>query len=104
MLADEGYQVETLDNFSDALEKLAGERYDLILADIKMQGMGGIELYKNLQKTAQSLAKKIVFITGDVIGEDTWKFLREAKVPYLTKPFVEKQLLNEIDRKIRQAT
>jgi hypothetical protein len=43
------------------------------------------------------MAKKVVFITGDVIGEDAWKFLRETKAPYLWKPFNEEQLRKEID-------
>jgi hypothetical protein len=38
------------------------------------------------------LAKRIVFITGDAMGKETWHFLRQTKAPYLTKPFDEEQL------------
>ena len=98
ILAEEGYAVETIDNASAALEKLGMNGYSLILLDIKMRGMSGIELYEHLQKTAQSLAKKVVFITGDIMGGDTWKFLRKTKAPYLMKPFNYEQLIKEINR------
>ncbi len=100
ILTEAGYNVETVDNGIDAVEKLKSNRYGLILLDIKMRGMSGIELYKHLQKKSRSLAKTVVFITGDVIGEVTLKFLRKTKVPYITKPFTEELLLKEVNSRI----
>jgi CheY-like chemotaxis protein len=102
ILGDQGYEVETADNATDALEKLENKRYSLILLDIKMHGMSGIELYKHLQKKAKSLSKRVVFITGDIMGKDTWQFLRRTKAPYLTKPFDEEKLEKEINRILTQ--
>jgi len=92
ILADRGHEVETVDNATDALKKLESERYSLILLDIKMPGMNGIEFYQHIRDKAKSLARRIVFITGDAMGKETWHFLRQTKAPYLTKPFDEKKL------------
>lgn len=57
-----------------------------------MPGMSGIELYKRFQKIASSLARRVVFVTGDIMGARTTAFLSKAKSPYITKPFDAKQL------------
>jgi len=102
LLTNEGYQVETIDNADDALEKIKGESYSLIMLDIKMPGISGIELYERLQKLDRSLARRLVFITGDVMAADTRDFLSRTKAHYIAKPFDSEQLKKEIARKLRQ--
>jgi len=98
LLAAEGHQVETAGNSSDALEMIKSRRYSLILSDIKLPDMSGIELYQHIKKITPSLTKRVVFITGDVTGSDTRKFLTENKAHYVTKPFDIKQLKEELNR------
>jgi PAS domain S-box-containing protein len=98
VLSEEGHEVEALDNAEDALERIKSKRYRLILLDIKMPGISGIELYKQFQEIAPSLMKRVVFITGDVMGKRTTDFLAKTKVPYIMKPFDAKQLKTEIKR------
>jgi CheY-like chemotaxis protein len=98
VLGEQGHTVETVDNAADALKKVKSKRYRLILLDIKMPGMSGIELYKRFQKIAPSLTKRIVFITGDVMGKRTLDFLDKTKTPYIMKPFEARQLKTEINR------
>ena len=98
LLAAEGHQVETVDNSRDALEMIKNRRYSLILSDIKLPDMSGIELYQHIQKIAPSLTKRVIFITGDVNGTNTSKFLTENKAHYITKPFNIKQLKEELNR------
>ncbi|OGN91410.1 MAG: hypothetical protein A2Z75_05180 [Chloroflexi bacterium RBG_13_50_10] len=98
VLTDEGHTVETADNAAAALKLVKNKRYRLILLDIKMPGMSGVELYKQFQKIAPSLTKRVVFITGDIMGKRTLVFLDKTKVPYLMKPFDAKQLKTEIRR------
>ena len=97
VLTEEGHRVETVDNAADALDRLKSERYDLILLDIKLPEVSGIELYKRTQKIAKSLARRVVFITGDVIGADTKNFLARTKALYITKPFDTEQLKKDIN-------
>lgn len=98
LLHGEGYEVETLDNAHDALDRLKSKTYDLILLDIKLRGMSGIELYQRTQKIAESIAKSIVFITGDVEGALTRDFLSKTKAQHLAKPFGPEKLKKDIKR------
>jgi PAS domain S-box-containing protein len=98
VLAGEGYEVETANNAADALKKIESKRYSLILVDIKMPGMDGVELYKRIQKIARSLARRVAFMTSDIMGADTEKFLSETKVAHIEKPFDAEQLSREVKR------
>jgi PAS domain S-box-containing protein len=98
ILTKEGHNVDCVDNSIDALEKIRSERYNLILLDIMMPGMSGITLYENIKNIAMSLAQRIIFITGDVMGNETQKFLARTKAKYFTKPFETDKLRKEINR------
>jgi PAS domain S-box-containing protein len=97
-LTEEGHQVETVDNAEDALKMVKNKNYRIILLDVKMPGMSGIELYKRFQKMDPALARRVVFVTGDVMGARTLAFLAKAKSPYITKPFDGKQLNIVVNR------
>jgi two-component system NtrC family sensor kinase len=96
VLTGEGHKVEAADNAADALKKIEGKTYNLVLVDIKIPGMNGVELYKRIQKIDKSLARRIIFITGDIMSADTEKFLSEAKVAHIDKPFDAEQLKREV--------
>lgn len=96
LLTGEGYTVETAENAAEALETIKHKRFNLILLDVKMPVMSGTDLYIQLQDIAKSLAKRVLFITGDVMGEDTYKFFTETKTPYITKPFNDTTLIEKI--------
>ena len=102
VLTGEGYEVETVDSADGALAKIKSEQYNLILLDIKLPGMSGIELYKRIQGMAGSLASMVIFITGDVIGAGTRDFLSRTRAPYITKPLDIEQLKREINGKLCQ--
>ena len=98
VLTQEGHNVETIDNASAALERLKCERYSLILLDIRMKGMDGIELYRHMGKIAPSLQRRVLFTTGDTMTSDTQSFLDKTKVRYISKPFDIEQLKNKINQ------
>ncbi len=87
MALGEGHSVETATDGREALTKLADRTYDLILCDIKMPTVNGQQLYQELKKFNGALAKKIVFITGDVINPETRAFLQQTGSHFLEKPF-----------------
>ena len=97
LLTNEGHEVDTVGNATEAFEMVKNKRYSLILLDIKMPGASGIELYGRMQKIAQSFAERVIFITGDIMGTDTEAFLSRTKAPYLTKPFDVNQLKKKIE-------
>jgi signal transduction histidine kinase/ActR/RegA family two-component response regulator len=98
VLGEQGHTVETADNAATALKMVKSKRYRLILLDIKMPGMSGVELYKQFQKIAPSITKRVVFITGDVMGKRTITFLDKTKAYYMMKPFDARELKIQINR------
>jgi len=95
--------VETASSGEEALGMIKNERYGLILSDIKLPGLSGVELYDEIEKTAPSLQKRVIFITGDVISADTRRFLERAKAPHVTKPFDIAKLKEGVKRVIAGA-
>jgi two-component system NtrC family sensor kinase len=82
-----GYEVETLSDGHAALEKLERSRYDLTILDFKMPGMGGQEVYKHLLRSNPDAARRVLFMTGDVLGDKTEKYLKEHGTLCVSKPF-----------------
>jgi CheY-like chemotaxis protein len=106
LLTLEGHNVEFVHSGNAALEKLKVERFSLILLDIRMKGMNGIELYEQLGKIALSLQRRVVFITGDTLAPDTRSFLEKTKAHFICKPFDVGQLrktVNQVLIKQREA-
>jgi hypothetical protein len=50
----------------------------------------------------QSLTKRVVFITGDVMGTGTQRFFPETKAPYISKPFNMEQLKKDVNHMLSQ--
>ena len=71
-----------------ALEQISqGQNFDLILCDLMMPGMSGMDLHDKLSSSAPELAKKIVFMTGGAFSFQARKFLDQVETPHITKPF-----------------
>jgi len=102
LLTEWGHSVETINNADTALEKLNTERYSLVLLDIKLPGMSGIELYHHIEEIAPALARRVMFITGDVMESATRGFLEKTGAPYITKPLDIEVLKKMINRALNQ--
>ena len=102
LLTDMGHSVETINNADTALERLKTERYSLILLDIKLPGMSGIELYRHIEEIAPSLARRVMFITGDIMEGTTRDFLEKAGVPHITKPIDIEELKKMMNNALNQ--
>jgi two-component system NtrC family sensor kinase len=102
LLSEWGHSVETINNANTALEKLNAERYSLVLLDIKLPGMSGIELYQHIEEIAPALARRVMFITGDIMEGTTRAFLDKTGAPYITKPLDIEVLKKTINRTLNQ--
>jgi two-component system NtrC family sensor kinase len=87
LLRREGYLVETALDGQRAIEAIDRRHFDVIVSDWKMPGLNGIRLYEHLQADAPEAAKRIVFMTGDVVNDTFQDFLRERGLSCLSKPF-----------------
>ena len=72
---------------AQALALLEKQKYDLILSDFHMPGMDGEQFYRLAIKRWPEMAKRIVFLTGDMVNPETKEFLQSTGNPHLSKPF-----------------
>jgi len=92
VLTRDGFEVDTAVDGRMAQGMLREGDYDLILMDIRMPVMGGREFYQILEVQYPELVDRVIFATGDVIGNDTRKFLERSGRPFLPKPFTPDEL------------
>jgi len=82
------HDVAILTSASEALRRLeTGEDFDLILCDLMMPMMTGVDLHEALLRTRPALAARMVFLTGGAFTPRTRTFLAEVSNPRLDKPF-----------------
>jgi signal transduction histidine kinase len=81
------YEVKTATNGETALRKMGEQKFDLIVCDIKMPGLNGRQVYERLRAESPETCRRMVFITGDIIGSPLRDFLETEKRPIIAKPF-----------------
>ncbi|MBI4819178.1 MAG: response regulator [Deltaproteobacteria bacterium] len=82
------HEVVSLDAATPALERIAGgERFDVILCDLMMPHMGGMELHAELALVAADQAQRMIFMTGGAFTPRAREFLDHVPNPRLEKPF-----------------
>jgi signal transduction histidine kinase len=83
----EGNHVDVTIDGSEALKRAADGSYDLVLCDLRMPRMSGIEFYNELSRRRPDLASAFVLMTGAAVDEEMQRFLATNAVPVLRKPF-----------------
>ena len=92
-LADAGFSVDRASDGIEALERLKERPYDLIVCDLKMPRLDGTAFYRQLETIDPAMARRVLFVTGDVAGTDAERFLEDTGCRWLAKPFRLKDLL-----------
>jgi two-component system NtrC family sensor kinase len=92
-LQDAGFVVARASDGQEALERVRQQHFDLIICDLKMPRVGGMEFYRELETTKPEMTRRIMFVTGDVAGTDAERFLEQTGTRWLAKPFRLKDLL-----------
>lgn len=99
-LSSLGYQCEGCEDGSLALKLLETRDYDLVITDIKMPGIGGIDLLKAAKVIQPGIA--VILITGYVDFETAVDSLKEGAYDYLQKPFSLEELSISVDRALEK--
>lgn len=92
-----GYQVESTTLSRRALVMIERTAYDVIIADVRMPELSGQELYTRACQIRPEVARRFIFITGDIDGDDTLKFLESSRCGYFMKPFNLERLTTAVD-------
>jgi len=99
-LADE-HMIVALTRAADALDRLqAGERFDVILCDLMMPVMDGIDFHRRLSEILPEEADRVVFITGGAFTARVESFFRRVSNPSLEKPVDVDGLRALIERRV----
>ncbi len=82
---DDGYRVECAENAKKALSLLNENEYDIVLADIKMPGMDGMEMHRRIK--ALPRVPIVIIMTAFASVDTAVQALKEGAFDYVTKPF-----------------
>jgi two-component SAPR family response regulator len=99
VLEEEGYDVTAVERGEAAVEKATSEVFDLIIADIRMEGMDGLEAIERTQNLQPNIASLVV--SGYASEKDTARAERLQVGGYLTKPFKMRDLLNYVREQLK---
>ena len=91
-----GYHVTAVDSGQRALASIAASRPDLVLSDLRMEGMDGMALFREIQAAHQGLP--VIILTAHGTIPDAVQAVRDGIFGYLTKPYDAEELLLQIER------
>jgi len=81
------HEVEAASDGATAYDLLQSETYDVVLCDLMMPGMSGVELFEAIEREKPAMAARFVFITGGANSDRTSQFLESTRNRYVLKPF-----------------
>ena len=98
-LEKQDFDVTAVENGSDALRALKAERFDLLLSDIRMPGMDGLELLE--QATTAQPDLKVILITAHATVAQAVLAVKLGAFDYITKPFEDDELFLTIEKALK---
>ncbi|MBZ5516392.1 MAG: response regulator transcription factor [Acidobacteriia bacterium] len=101
-LAANGYEVNTARSGEQALEEIRAEKYDLVLLDVNMPGMAGVEACRTLRASPMNYIGAIIMLTVRSAEADKVEALDAGADDYVTKPFSAPELLARIRAALRR--
>jgi putative two-component system response regulator len=93
ILAGEGYRVTTASRGEEALDKIFAAPPDLVLLDVMMPGMNGLEVCRHLKADARTQLVPVIIVTALLDSKDKIAGLEAGADDFLTKPFDHVELL-----------
>ena len=86
-LTDAGFVVDRAGDGEEALRRVGAKSYDLIVCDLKMPKIDGMRFYATLSASHPDVARRVIFVTGDMAGTEAERFLQDSGCRWLAKPF-----------------
>ena len=101
-LALEGFQCVTADNAEQALLRLKEEAVDMVISDVQMPGLSGLQLLQSMQR--QGLVIPTLMMTAYAKVDDAVTAMRAGALDYLSKPFSTERLIELVKRYLPPVT
>ena len=100
-LTRSGYEVTEAEDGAQGLQKASAQTFDLVLSDINMPVMNGLDLVRNLRKLAQYKFTPIVLVTTESQVEKKQEGKTAVATSWIVKPFEPEQLLAVVSKVLR---
>jgi two-component system NtrC family sensor kinase len=94
-LADVGFRVDRAADGEEGLVRLGEQHYDVIICDLKMPRVDGMAFFRQASARQSQIARRLIFMTGDVAGTETERFLAESGCRWVPKPFRLRDLVRQ---------
>jgi CheY-like chemotaxis protein len=100
MLEKAGHRIDTVTDGAAAIEAIAGKSYDLVLMDVQMPGMDGLEATRHIRRQAAAgdLPIPIIAVTANAMTGDDQRCLEAGMDDYITKPIDRARLLGKVNQ------
>ena len=98
MLRQAGHTVEEAEDGAGALQRLQAETFDVVLTDLRMPGMDGMELLRASRQAAPET--EVIVMTGYGTIESAVEAIRSGAHDFLSKPFKESELLLRVAKAV----
>ncbi len=95
-LKKEGYNAKSVDNALDGFKMLKSEEYDVVVTDLRLPGMNGMEFLKEIKKYNQEII--VVIMTAYGTLESAVSAIKEGAYDYIAKPFSADELIIKLQR------
>ena len=102
ILSGEGYDVTTASSGEAAMKFVADRHFDLVLSDLKMTGMSGLDLLKQLTDFDRSII--VILLTAHGSVDSAVDAMRLGAFEYLQKPYDSEKLLETVSRALKKLT
>jgi signal transduction histidine kinase len=86
-LSDAGFRVDRAVDGAEGLARVRAQHYDVIVCDLKMPRVDGRTFFRTIAPRVPNIARRMIFMTGDVAGTEAEEFLRESGCRWIPKPF-----------------
>ena len=96
ILGRKGYKVDQAGDGKEALNMIKDVPYDMVITDIKMPNMDGMELLRHIKE--MDIPCPVVFITAFATVDSAVEAMRRGALDYITKPFEEDRILLTVER------
>ena len=100
VLRDEGYETDIAENGEKGIEKIKEERYQLVITDVKMPGVSGIDVLKAAKDIDKNI--DVIIMTGYASVNTAVESMKLGAVDYITKPFNIDQIKMIVERTIEK--
>lgn len=103
-LESQGYEVKTAKSGFEALKVLAQDQFDLIVTDVNMPDINGLELVRFVREKSSRKQTPLIIVSTDGRDRDRERGLKLGANHYLTKPFTPEQLQEAVSNHLRLGT